>query len=239
MNSSLFSTEEKNQIQDYLKQIQDNVALESMTPVERYRLTEEYKPTDRVPIRLASMEHNAANINASIKDILLNPNKAILAAMSTVATYKSDNIIPYGDSHLIGPPETGAKIEYPENSTAVYVDYPIKSHGDLKSLSIPDPSSDGNLPIIMETISETAELIGDQIFVMQNCLGPLGFAGDIRGPTQLLMDIVREPEFVHELMNFSTEACIAMAKAIQEAGARPLMWDAMGSPTYSGKKRYM
>ena len=30
-----------------------------------------------------------------------------------------------------------------------------------------------------------------------------------------------------------------MAKAIQEAGARPLMWDAMGSPTYSGKKRYM
>ena len=91
----------------------------------------------------------------------------------------------------------------------------------------------------METIKEVVDRIGEHVFVMQNCLGPLGFAGDIRGPTQLLMDIVREPEFVHELMDFSTRACITMAKAIQNAGARPLMWDAMGSPTYSGKKRYL
>ena len=101
----------------------------------------------------------------------------------------------------------------------------------VEKLEIPDPYKDGKLPLVLQIIEFLRDKIGDHVPIWQNSNGPFGYAGDLRGYTQFMRDLVQNPSMVHALMDFCAEVTVALAKAVQNAGAIPWPFDAL-SPEY-------
>jgi uroporphyrinogen decarboxylase len=235
----IFTADERNQIKKYIQQINQNISKQDMTPLQRMNLVINHKKPDRVPVCLSSMEHTSRSIGASVRDIMMNPKKAILADLGTLATYNCDSVCSaYAEPHVIGTEELGTKVFYPENSSPVLKDFALKDLKDVEKLEIPDPYKDGKLPIVLQIIEFLRDKIGDQVPIWQCLNGPFGHAGDLRGYTQLMRDLVQNPSMAHALMEFCTEVAVTIAKAVQTAGAVPWPFDALSSPEYIGEKRY-
>lgn len=234
-----FSADERIQIENYIKRIDEIIAKEEMTPLERFRTAEKHKEPDIVPTHLCSMEHNSRAIGATIKQILTDSKKAILADLAILPKYGGDITHAYADPHIIGPEEVGTKIVYPEDGTAILKEFPIKTLKDVEKLEIPDPYADGKLPMVLQIINFLHEKIGNEIPIWQHLCGPLAYAGNLRGYTSLLKDMIINPELVHALMKFSTELTITITKAVMEAGAVAIPWDAMAASEYIGRKNYL
>lgn len=234
-----FTADERSQMNRYLRQIDQNIAKEDMTPLDRMDLTMKHKEPDRVPVCISSMEYTSRSIGATIREILKEPKKAVLANLGTVAMYACDTVCSaYADPHVIGPEEIGTKVIYPEDGTPILKDFIVKEMRDIEKLEIPDPWRDGKLPMVLQVIESLRDKIGDKVPIWQCLNGPFGHAGDIRGYAQLMRDLIQNPEMVHALMEFCTEVAITIAKAVQAVGATPWPFDAMSAPEFIGKKRY-
>lgn len=234
-----FTADEQNQIEKYMRQIKQNINKQDITPLERMNLTFNHKKPDRVPVCISSMEHTSRSIGASVRDIMTNPKKAILADLGTLAMYACDSLCSaYAEPHVIGTEEMGTKVFYPEDSSPVFKDFALKDLKDVEKLEIPDPYKDGKLPMVLQIIEFLRDKIGDQIPIWQCLNGPFGYAGDLRGYTQLMRDLKQNPSMVHALMEFCTEVAVTLAKAVQTAGAVPWPFDALSSPEYIGRNRY-
>lgn len=234
-----FNADERVQIKKYIQQINQNVSEQDMTPLERMNLAYNHKKTDRVPLCFSSMEHTSRSIGASVKDIMTNPKKAVLADLGTLAMYDCDSICSaYAEPHVIGTEEMGTEVFYPEDSSPVLKQFALKNLKDVEKLEIPDPYKDGKIPMVLQMIEFLRDKIGDQVPIWQNLNGPFGHAGDLRGYTQLMRDLGKDPSMVHALMEFCTEAAVTIAKAVQNAGAIPWPFDALSSPEYIGRERY-
>lgn len=234
-----FTADEQNQIEKYIRQINQNISKQDITPLERMNLVFNHKKPDRVPVCISSMEHTSRSIGASVRDIMTNPKKAILADLGTLAIYTCDSICSaYAEPHVIGTEEMGTKVFYPEDSSPVLKDFALKDLKEIEKLEIPDPYKDGKLPMVLQIIEFLRDKIGDQVPIWQCLNGPFGHAGDLRGYTQLMRDLMQNPSMVHALMEFCTEVAVTLAKAVQTAGAVPWPFDALSSPEYIGRKRY-
>ena len=92
--------------------------------------------------------------------------------------------------------------------------------------------------MVLQIIEFLRDKIGDQVPIWQCLNGPFGHAGDLRGYTQLMRDLRQNASIVHALMEFCAEATVTIAKAVQNAGAIPWLFDALSSPEYIGRERY-
>ena len=75
--------------------------------------------------------------------------------------------------------------------------------------------------------------IGTEAYIVPSIMGPLNSAGQIRGVETLMMDFFDRPEFVHDLLQFTTEMGIRYGKALLDAGAHGIfIGEAMCSPAF-------
>ena len=122
-----FTTDERNQIKKSTQLINQNVSKQVMTPLERLNLVFNHEKPDRVPVCLSSMEQSSRSIGCSVRDIMTNPEKAILADLGTLAKYDCDSVCSaYAEPHVIGTEEMGTKVLYPEDSSPVIKDFALK-----------------------------------------------------------------------------------------------------------------
>jgi len=84
----------------------------------------------------------------------------------------------------------------------------LKSPDDLDHLEYPDFYNDGLMPEIHRFYQEVKEITGGRFKVLfpEWVKGVFPLAMYLRGMENLLMDMVDNPEFVHKLMRFLTEA---------------------------------
>ena len=78
--------------------------------------------------------------------------------------------------------------------------------------------------------SRSAEELGGEISIVGWVEGPLALAQELRGLNRIMTDIVDDPAFVRDLMDFASEVAIVYAAAQIEAGADTIgMSDAAAS----------
>ncbi len=84
----------------------------------------------------------------------------------------------------------------------------IKDYEDLDRLEYPDFYKSGLMPLVHRMYSEISELVeGNYTVVFPDwARGPFGVAMHIRGLENLLSDMLLNPDFVHKLMRFVTNA---------------------------------
>lgn len=98
----------------------------------------------------------------------------------------------------------------------------VKSHPLAGEKTIPcrckiPEKSDGRLPMILDSMEQVKTAIGDQTALYGLICGPFTLASHLRG-TGIFMDMIQDPAYVKELVEFCSEVCIRLAGYYIEAG---------------------
>ena len=113
----------------------------------------------------------------------------------------------------------------------------LEDKGKLGSLELADPKKDGRMPAYLEALSEIRKIITD-IPVSSIISGPWCIAIGLRGATELIMDAIKDPDYVHELMRFCTQMSIRCGEALVSAKVPPNYSDAPASCSLISPKMY-
>lgn len=132
----------------------------------------------------------------------------------------------------------GGRAQYPEDNVPFVKEAFLKSP-DLDLLEMPDPSTAGTMPLIIESTRICASEIGHEAYIAPILMGPLNSASQIRGVENLMLDTIEHPDFVEGLLDFTTELGIRYGQALLDAGAHGcFVGEAICSPVFVSPKWY-
>ena len=178
-----------------------------MTPKERAEAIEKGQSIDRLPCTPMIGDHVSFLLGVDIKEYLNSPFLMAKGHIKAFEIYGHDSV---GlNPEVIGLPEAmGAKVKYIKNGRP-QIDNPIiKRHEDIKNIRIVNPEIDGRLPLYFQALEIVRNQIGDKVRVATGIGGPFTTAALLRGVDNFLMDTVRDPEFVHAIMEITTASVI-------------------------------
>ena len=174
--------------------------------------TDQEPSIDRIPAYPFTGHCNAQLIGASIREFVLDPKVFVKAQLAAYERYKPDILLMMWDLAM-DVEAMGNELRFPENSVSVSAKPALEDKGKLSSLRLPDPRKDGRLPGYLEALAEARKAVTDSI-VSGVIAGPWTIATGLRGATELIRDALKDPQYVHELMRFCTQASIRFAEAI-------------------------
>jgi uroporphyrinogen decarboxylase len=179
--------------------------------------TDQEISVDRIPAYPIMGQCNAQLVNATIREFLLDPRIFVKAQVAAYERYKPDIIVMQGDL-LMEPQAMGNELRFPEDSMCISTKFALEDKGKLSKLQAPDPTKDGRMPLYLEVIAETKKIITDSI-VSGVLAGPWTIAIGLRGATELIRDAMKDPDYVHELMEFCTQISIRFGEALHSLKA--------------------
>jgi uroporphyrinogen-III decarboxylase len=113
----------------------------------------------------------------------------------------------------------GCRIEVLEDFYPRVVERPLEEAPDLARLCDPDPASSGSMPLVLEALTQLRQRCGDDLFVVATLVSPFLVAAELRGMSNLLMDFIRDPSFVHALFEHITRGTERYVQAVLRTGA--------------------
>jgi MtaA/CmuA family methyltransferase len=100
----------------------------------------------------------------------------------------------------------------------------------LAELKVPDPHAEGRMHDRIRSIEICFEALQGETSIVGWVEGPMALAQELRGLNNVMTDVLDDPIFVRDLMDFTSEVAIVYAAAQIEAGADTIgMSDAAAS----------
>lgn len=184
----------------------------------RERIKAAYKRTfaDRIPFYPIAGSATAQFGKTTLSRYLQDVDRLVGAQYAFYERYRPDVVVVLADL-LLEAEAMGAELRFPENAMCEVVADPLKDKANIKKLGVPDPQSDGRMPLFLEACQLLAKEINDSAVGSTIC-GPWAIAGALRGVEALIYDTMDDPDFVHELMTLTTNVVIEFASAVRDAG---------------------
>jgi MtaA/CmuA family methyltransferase len=184
---------------------------------------------DRPPNFNILMTFAARHIGRPLSEYYLDYRVLVDANLAMVEDFESGIVQaisdPYRETH-----DFGAEIEFPEDGLPLCKNPLLQDPDKLRTLCMPDPASGRRMSDRVNAVRLMREKVGDEVPVMGWVEGALSEAADLRGDSNILMDLYDRPEWVEELLEICTETAIDFARAQVEAGAHIVgLGDAIGS----------
>lgn len=186
------------------------------------------KYLDRVPTTVLIGPYCARLTNYSVREILTDAKKSAEAHLEFYKRFKPDSLIVYNDIYL-ELEALGCELEFPEDNISHPKGPLLEDRSQLARLKVPDPKKDGRLPYFIELCERVSTEVRKTATMGLGQAGPWNLAMHLRGTEKLLVDDLMDPEFVHELMRFTTEVVRAVGDALIEAGFAPSLGEATAS----------
>jgi len=148
----------------------------------------------------------------------MDPQAAARAFIQAAEKYHVDGLlIDVSTAILAG--SLGVPVDYPE-------DEPARTHtGLLTSLEEVDDlppvqvAGDRGIQHWLETTRIVKDHFGEEKFIRGNCdQAPFSLASMVRGSQELMTDLLLDPERVHRLLEYSTEAGLQFIRLMSETG---------------------
>jgi uroporphyrinogen decarboxylase len=111
----------------------------------------------------------------------------------------------------------GAEVEFPADDVPRLRSYLLEAKELLGKLKIPDPEKDGRLPAYLEACRKVAGADTGSAVGAVLC-GPWTLATNLRGAENLIIDTATDPDFVHELMDFTVGMVKRTGEAVKKSG---------------------
>lgn len=178
--------------------------------------TDEKHQLDRIPAYLITGQCNVQLIGASIREFLLDPEVFVQAQVAAYERYRPDILLMMWDL-LTDAEAIGNELKFPEDSLCISTKFALEDKARLSSLKLPDPTKDGRLPGYLEAVAETKKILTEAV-VSAVIAGPWTIAIGLRGANELIRDAIKDPDYVHELMQFCTHQSLNFAEAIIPLG---------------------
>jgi uroporphyrinogen decarboxylase len=192
--------------------------------------------TDRVPAYPFMGQCNPQLIGASIREFLMDPKVFVKAQVAAYERYKPDIILMQWDL-LTDVEALGNEMRFPEDSMCISTKLVLEDKGKLSSLQLADPKKDGRMPAYLEAMVEARNIM-TETSVSPVIAGPWTIAIGLRGANELLRDAMKDPDYVHELMEFCTQQSIRSGDALVELDIGPNYSEAPASCSLVSPKMY-
>jgi len=144
---------------------------------------------------------------------------------SAVTTWRMDGDFTFSDL-TVEPEACGCAIEMPENSLPYVLTHPVGSVEDLRAMRVPDPYTDGRMPVFVECVSLLSRRFS--LLTIAGGSGPFTLAGELMGTENAAMATIEDPGFLEEVLEFCLEVNLRYLEALSKAGAEAIL---LGAPT--------
>lgn len=189
-----------------------------MNSMERVQAVLNHREPDRVPNFDIMMSFAAHYIGKPLSRYYQDYRVLCEANFAVRDAFQLDILQAISDPYREAA-DAGLKIEFPEDDLPMNKVPLLQDPNDLRLLSFPAPAEGRRMSDRLEAVRYFSEHAGGEIPVMGWVEGALAEAADLRGITQMMMDLVKRPEWVIELLECCVETGIAFARAQVEAGA--------------------
>ncbi len=189
-----------------------------MTPYQRMKRRLNGESVDRPPNFDIFMTFAAHHIDQPLSKYYKDHKVLVAANMAVLEDFELDIVQAISDPYR-ETADFGATIEFPEDNLPLSRRPLLSDPKELSNLCPPDPASGGRMSDRLEAIRLFREKVGGDVPIMGWVEGALAEAADLRGVTNLMMDLVQRPEWVQELLEICVEVEIAFARAQMAAGA--------------------
>ncbi len=160
---------------------------------------------DRVPIYAQLCEMLPQEMGVSAEKIFHDPELITIGSFKVCERYGIDVPVVDLDSYNIEAEAIGQKLIFDENIMPdVDRTHPlIEAQEDLKKIKTPDFDKAARCPVVVEMYRRFEELTGCRASIA--FCAPFSLAANIRGISQVLMDIMEQPAFARSLFECVTE----------------------------------
>jgi uroporphyrinogen decarboxylase len=181
---------------------------------------------DCVPAGPLMFDLAAVAAGVALRDYYLDA-KAMVRAQLALHELVGQDIICVGADNYYMAEGFGCETTRREDELPSLVTPPLDSIEDVYRLEVPDPRTQGRMPLMLEAVGMLRQAVGEEVAVRAPGVGPFALASYFVGTQQWLLDIaLAEAGFdegkeaaVHHALGLATEALIKFGKACFDAGA--------------------
>jgi uroporphyrinogen decarboxylase len=190
-----------------------------MTGTERIQAALKGEWTDRRPVMLHNFLMAAREEGLSMKEFGENPQSAARAFIHAAEKYDIDGLlIDVSTATLAG--SLGVPVDYPEDEPARTHGGLISSLEEVQDLSPVNVALDKGIQHWLEITRIVKDYFGEEKYIRGNCdQAPFSLASMVRGSQELMTDLLLDPDKVHLLLEYTTEAGLQFIRLMAETGA--------------------
>ncbi len=190
----------------------------SMNSLQRVRAVLAGLPVDRIPNFDIFMTGAAHHVGASLSTYYLDYRVLCAANLAVLEEFHLDIVQAISDPYREAA-DTGLAVEFPDDGLPVSRTPLITEPSQLQEVRFPVSAFGPRMTDRLEAIRALRQAVGDELPVMGWVEGALAEAADLRGMSQVMMDLVTNPAWLKDLLERCAEVEIAFARAQVRAGA--------------------
>jgi uroporphyrinogen decarboxylase len=188
--------------------------------------TLERRPVDRVPAGPMMADLGATPIGASVREYATDPDVMARGQLALHEALGQDIIFLSCDNYYLAE-GFGCVAELPEDETPHLLKPAVESLDRVYELEVPDPLTDGRMPVFLEATRLVRKAVGDEVAIRTTGTGPLSLASYFIGTQEFLVEIGlakaglpgSNADAIHHALGLAADALIAFGKASVDAGS--------------------
>jgi MtaA/CmuA family methyltransferase len=192
----------------------------STNSIERCQATIELRKPDRVPVDLHNFQPAAAAMGIPLAEVFQDGELLAEAMLKAWREFGHDMIL-LENGTACNAQACGVEVVYRDDAAPAAHTPIVKNLEDVANLEVPDPYTTFPMNEILKATRILAKEIGDKVWICARAdQGPMDLAAQLRGMTELMMDIALEeqPELIHQLLDYSGRVATRYAYALIECG---------------------
>jgi len=202
-----------------------------MTSYERIMLALEGKKPDRTPVFPLVRDWAIRQAGFTVSEAIQDVARHVYAQFFCLKRFGYDAVRDLSGIHAESE-AMGSRLKIPDDGAPCVVDFAVKDYDrDLAKLRIPNPWTDGRLPIILEGIKQLKGMCAQDVPVIAYIQAPFRHASMLRGSDDIMKDTHKRPDRVKDLLEITTVSQIVYGIACVHAGADIIF---ISDPTSSG-----
>lgn len=213
------------------------MALDEMTPNERMAAIKEKRPFDRIPFSPLMGETASHLIGTTVSKYYHSARLMAAVEMDVFQRFEPDGV-GAGPGYQGLAEALGTELVFPDNDISFVGKPALENWGDLETMEPADPQRSGRLPIYLEALKILKDQLGMQAPVGSCIGGPLTIAAFVRGTEQLLRDMTKNPDKVHQLLQLVTQSTLMYIDAVLDMDCGVSIADPVASGTMISPKSF-
>lgn len=213
---------------------------DSMTPIERQNALNKGQEVDRLPITFSHESFAAKLIGLNYRQGFNTAESAARKEINLYHKYGIDGISVAYTSVNFGI-RFRSKIKSPKDSPASVVDHRLERIDDLNQLDLTvlDFKRDISQQVNYEALEIMYNEVGDEINPTYSISAPFTIASGIIAAEKLLRAMRKQPEMMHQLMRFTTEAVKKILEPVRSfSNLSYFIYDPVASGSLISPKQY-
>ena len=191
--------------------------METMTPRERMEALAEGKKVDRIPVCPILGEYPSVVAGIPV-DRYLHSSRLMAEAQVQAFYGLGYDSVGVGPDYLGMAEAMGCRLRYAPDERPQLAASVVEDERSLSRLKPVEAERDGRLPMYLEALKTIKDRIGDQVKVGSGVGGPFTLAACLRGTEEFLKDLIRKPDFAHQILEISRQSIMNYMEACSRLG---------------------